>query len=310
MLGVGLYGANGHQIQHLLHDHPHAKLIGYAAFDNPPAYGRRYETLEAMLQDDGISLVSLCSPRRAEQAEHAILCMKAGKHVYAEKPCAFTEADLDRIMETAAATGMRFHEMAGTAFEEPYWSIGQIVQSGQIGEVIQILTQKSYPYHDRRPQDEAVDGGLLLQVSVHALRMIEHAAGLSITDITAAETTLGNPGAGDLRMAATIMMRLANGALAVTTANYLNPEGHGQWGNDHLRIFGTKGFVESTDGGLRTRLVIGDTDHGPVPQAGNRPPSYFDMLVSAISNGANMPLSPEAELHPTRMLIRAKHGLA
>jgi predicted dehydrogenase len=47
------------------------------------------------------------SPLRSEQAGHAIACMKGGKHVYAEKPCAMTEADLDAIIATSRETGMQ-----------------------------------------------------------------------------------------------------------------------------------------------------------------------------------------------------------
>jgi len=311
MLGVGLFGDNGHQIQDLLVRHPKARLVGSAfcaaAFHQPPPGTRIYTNLAEMLADGEIELVSLCSPVRAEQAEQAVRCLEAGKHVYAEKPCAFTEADLDRILSMAARAGKSFHEMAGTAFEEPYLSMGEIVASGEIGEVVQVFAQKSYPYHNRRPQDEDVDGGLIRQAAVHALRLIEHTARQRIVEISATETGLGNPKKGGLRMAANLTMTLENGGIALVAANYLNQSGHGEWGNDHLRIFGAKGFVESTDGGRRTRLVVGGEDRGEIPRRENVP-SYFDMLVDEILGLGKMPLTSEEELHPTRMAIRAKDG--
>jgi predicted dehydrogenase len=307
-LGVGLYGENGHQIQGLLKDHPKAQLIGVSHFAHSPTGVKTYADLEEMLQDDAISLVSLCSPNRAEQAEQAVRCMRSGKHVYAEKPCALTEEELDRVMAAAQETGMHFHEMAGTALEEPYLSMGEIVRAGGIGPVIQVFAQKSYPYHDARPQDEAVDGGMLCQAGVHALRWIEHTAGIRIQTIHALETKLGNPAPeGALRMAAALMMTLENGGVASVLVNYLNPRGHGQWGNDHLRIFGSKGFVEATDGGTYTRWIAGDTDKGDIPRKADGP-SFFDAFVNALTLGTAMPFSPEEELHPTRMILRAKAG--
>lgn len=317
-LKVGIYGANGHQIHNLLADHPWAQLVAEAAFP-PEALPltlkedlaiRHYASLDQLLEDEEVELVSLCSPRRRDQAADALRCMQAGKHVYAEKPCAMTEEDLDALIAAVSATGQRFHEMAGTAFEQPYLSMRQLVAEGAIGTVVQVFAQKSYPYHGGRPQDEDVDGGLIGQASVHALRFVEHVAGQPIADIQAVETSLGNPVAGGgLRMATSLVMSLANGGVASAIANYLNPKGFRRWGNEHLRIFGTKGFVEATDGGVNTRLVMGDEDRGPVDTSA---PSkdYFDFYIESLLNLGRMPLSLEDELHPTRMAIRAKRDAA
>jgi predicted dehydrogenase len=329
--GVGIYGKNGHQIAGLLAQHPRAELVATAAYpaDLPAAFLplqkgeiqrgsaglrenkniRQYASLQELLRDERVVLVSLCSPRRRDQAADAIACLQSGKHVYAEKPCAMSEADLDGILDAAKSAGREFHEMAGTAFEQPYLALRRLVQAGTLGTVVQVLAQKSYPLHDRRPQDEDVDGGLLCQAGIHAIRFIEHVACQRIKDITALETGLGNPKSGNLKMAASYLARLENGGLASVIANYLNPPGFGQWGNEALRIFGTLGFVEAVDGGQRTRLVIKDKDLGPVDTT-EPPKSYFDCFLDAIQGHGAMPLTLEEELHPTRIVIRAKQSAA
>lgn len=315
-LGVGLYGINGHQIFDLLDDSPSAVLVAAAGMPESrrPILAERfpglrfYETLEELLKDRDVQLVSLCSPVRRSQASEAMLCMRAGKHVYAEKPCAMTVEDLDALMQSALECGVQFHEMAGTAFDEPYHTMAEIVKSGRIGEVVQVLAQKSYPYFDARPQDEDVDGGLLCQAGVHALRLVEHAAGRKIIEISATETKLGNPAkGGGLHMAASYLMRLEGGAVGSVVANYLNQPGFGLWGNETLRIFGTKGFVEAVDGGTRTRLVIGDEDLGPLDiRPGAR--DYFHLIADSVLGVAPQPLSMQDELHPTRAVLRAKES--
>ncbi|MGC9468240.1 MAG: Gfo/Idh/MocA family protein [Anaerolineae bacterium] len=315
---IGLYGTNGHQIQRALIDHPLAECVATAAFDRealpPPLQDddtiRHYDTLDALLADGRVDLVSLCSPRRRDQAQEAIRSLEAGKHVYAEKPCAMTEAELDAILATAHRTGKVFHEMAGTAFEQPYLAMRELVQAGTLGTVVQVLAQKSYPYHDRRPQDEDVDGGLLLQVGVHALRFVEHVAGTKVAGTTvpniwAVQTKLGNPEEGELRMATSMMMRLDNGGVAAVICNYLNPPAFGLWGNEALRIFGTEGFVEAVDGGTRSRLVLNNEDRGPLHIAGPGK-RYLDMVLRSLIQGEPMPLTLEDEVHPTRVLIRAR----
>ena len=310
---VGLYGHNGHQIQARLVTHPYAELVAVADLDatrlpeplRERAGLRRYATLAELLADEHVDLVSLCAPRRREQAAEAIRCLEAGKHVYAEKPCAMTEADLDALLRAAQRTGRRFHEMAGTAWEQPYAEMGRIVRAGVLGTIVQVLAQKSYPYADWRPQDEDVDGGLLLQVGVHALRFIEHVAGVRAAAVTAVETGLGNPHRGGLQLAASLAVRLENGGVASVVLNYLNPLGFGQWGHEELRIFGTAGFVEAVDGGRRTRLVVGGEDRGPLVCT---EPSrdYFDLCLAELRGGAPLPGTLEDELHPTRMVIRAR----
>jgi predicted dehydrogenase len=312
MLEVGLYGNNGHQIQDIISGMEQVHICATAAFDRSllpaglnsgPCY---YQTLDELLDDPDVDLVSLCSPRRETQARDAIRCLEAGRHVYAEKPCALTEKELDRIIDTAAKTGLQFHEMADTTFYQPYFGMRKCIQRGILGTVIQVFAQKSYPYLDSRPRDEGVDGGLTLQAGVHAIRFVEHTACVRIREIEGIETGLGNPySGGDLKMASSLILGLENGGVGAVVINYLNPRGFGRWGNEHLRIFGEKGFIEAVDGGVRTRIVIGEQDFGPVDTS-EPEQSYFDYYVRSVLYAQPMPFSLEEELHPLRMIIRAK----
>lgn len=312
-LGVALYGKNGHQIQSLLEKHPEARVVAIAEMtrDSLPqglrnsAEIREYPTLEGLLGDSRVDIVSFCSPRRSEQAQQCIAALRAGKHVYAEKPCALTEDDMDAILLAAKQGNRIFHEMAGTAFEHPYLAMRQIMAAGTLGTVVQVFAQKSYPWHAARPCDEDVDGGLTTQAGVHAVRMIEHVAGVRVASVQAMQTTLGDPAGGlGLRMAAAMLLELENGGVASVIANYLNPRGIGRWGNEELRIFGSAGMLESTDGGTRTRLVVGNEDRGALPAGESR--DYFDYMIAEIRRGEPMPLTLEEELHPTRIVLQAR----
>ncbi len=310
---IGLDGTNGHQVTNHLVNHPAAELVAVGAFGDaalPDAVGdvARYEDLDALLADERVELVSLCSPLRSEQAAHAIACMKAGKHVYAEKPCAMSEADLDAIITTARETGMQFHEMAGTVVDPIYRTMRAVVASGAIGEVVQVLAQKSYPWADWRPADENIDGGLALQVGVYIARFVEHIACVKIASMQSEETRLGNdvPGS-ECRRAVSFMMTLKNGGVASGVANYLNALKKQLWGYEVLRIFGTKGLVESQPEAGAVRLVL-DGGEPEILVPSNLPGDYFDMFVSALQGGEPMPLSIEDELSPTRWVIRVKRG--
>jgi len=215
-LGVALYGANGHQLRpDKFNLYPQATLIGVAGIKSAvlPEGVKRYATLDEIIADPAVALVVLCSPRRADQARDAIRCLEAGKHVYAEKPSALTEVELDAILAAAQRAQREFREMAGTAFAANYAAMRQLVQDGAVGDVVQILVQKSYRYGPSRPQDEAIDGGLFLQAGIHAARLVEHVGGVRMTEAIAWETSFGKPegerGAGKSPRPPTLRWRMA-----------------------------------------------------------------------------------------------------
>ena len=306
-IGVGLYGGNGHQVDHLLDGCPFGQLVAVSNLPLPTASRATvHATLMEMFDDPRVELVSLCSPRRADQAADAIACLHAGKHVYAEKPAAFTNEELDGILDVAAKTGRQFHEMADTVFRQPLHALRSLVRSGRLGEVVQVWAQKSYPASlAKRPQDESIDGGLIRQCAIHAVRMVEHLTGIPVSSCEALETKLGNPHAGDLHMAASLMLCLENGGVASVIANYCNPPGFGRHGNDQVRIFGTLGMAELTDDARRSRVVIGDADCGPLDASAEVEPYFHSYLKHLLGLGA-MPMSLEEELHPLRTVNLAK----
>jgi predicted dehydrogenase len=313
-LGIGLYGTNGHQIEKLLAAHPRARLVAVAAFGDRPLPTEcgevpRYETLDELLADDQVEMVSLCSPRRADQAGDAVKCLLAGRHVYGEKPSALREEDLDRIIATVEQTGFRYHEMGGVALEQPYLAMRDCIRSGAIGEVVQVFVQKSYPWADWRPKDQAIDGGLAKQVGIYPLRFIEQVAGLKTTSVEIRETRLGNNHAGsDCRRAVSMLMTLENGGVASAICNYLNPAGHIVWGYEILRVFGMAGIVESNSLDGTARLL----KSGAAPEAldiSTIAPSSLDMMIDSLLDGTSMPISLTDELSPTRSVVRASLSL-
>jgi len=305
-IGVGLYGGNGHQVDQLLADCAWGEAVAHAGWNAPEGCGVRLELLADLLANPTVELVSLCSPRRVDQAADAIACLRAGRHVYAEKPAAFTNRELDEILTVADAEGREFHEMADTVMQQPFFALRELVRSGRIGTIVQVWAQKSYPANfDRRPRDENVDGGLTRQAAIHAVRMIEHIGGIRVTEVEARETKLGNTLSGELRTAASLDMALENGGLANVIANYCNPRGFGSHGNDQIRVFGTEGIAEITDGGKHTRAVVGNSDQGPLDVSTAVEP-FFHTYLRKLLGLAEMPMTREDELHPLRVVNQAK----
>lgn len=318
-LKVGIYGLNGHQICSPLRNHKRCDFIAYAGA--PEDYFEEYEqykngtlkfynSLDEMIEKSGVEFVCICSPMRIEQVEDAIKLLKAGINVYSEKPAAFTEEQLERILEAEKNSTAEFHEIADTAFFEPYATMSKLIKEGAIGEVVQVYAQKSYKgYLGTRPENVNKDGGITRWVGIHAARFIEHVCGVKIKEVSAYETTNGAPDDRKTLVTATsVSMKLENGGVAAMSVNYFNPPSFPLHGNESLRVFGKKGVIEITDGGQKTHLWNDKGDLGEFASMGDKTKSFFDYYVDHLLDGDPMPFDSETELHPLRAVIRMKES--
>jgi predicted dehydrogenase len=102
---------------------------------------RAYLSVEALLADDDIDLVHVCTPN-VTHASIAKSVLQAGKHVVCEKPLATTSDDARELMQLAQASGLtavvpfvyRFHPMVREARAR--------VAAGDVGRIFTI--QASY----------------------------------------------------------------------------------------------------------------------------------------------------------------------
>ncbi len=76
----------------------------------------------------------------------------------------------------------------------------------------------------------------------------------------------------------------------------------GSHGNDQLRLFGSKGMIETVDDNSRLRIATGD---GPLKDIEPAPaqPAYLDLFVERVLVGKEMPLSLKRELQSTLTVI-------
>jgi len=318
-LKVACYGSNGHQIVGRLGDHPRAELVAVAEVaasnleqhlgaDRAGAV-RQEADLSALISAADVDLISLCSPRRDEQFGHTLRCLRAGKHVLAEKPAVLTVEDLERLHEIIRSSDAEFRQMGSSGQEHVLSAMRKLVDQGRLGEIVQVYAMKSYPYHDGRPQDVGVDGGLIRQAGIHGVRFMQWATGLHAVRACGVETKLGNRKGGGLVMAASVALELGSGAVGVLTCNYLNPRGTGTWGNEQFRVHGTEGMVEAVDGFTRSRMVIGESAPEPIPDVAERCPDFLDAYVDYLLDGTPMPYSLEEDLYALRTVIRAQDAV-
>ncbi|MHB1430516.1 MAG: Gfo/Idh/MocA family protein [Streptosporangiaceae bacterium] len=99
------------------------------------AYGLRQTTVSELLSDPSIAIVVNLTPPLTH-AEVTLQALRAGKHVFTEKPLAATFAEAEAIVDEARRSGL----VLGSAPDTFLGSAGQtarhLVNSGDLGEIV------------------------------------------------------------------------------------------------------------------------------------------------------------------------------
>jgi predicted dehydrogenase len=124
--------------------------------------------LEAVLNDDDVDAVDICVPTPAHRdvAERAL---RAGKHVFLEKPIALTLDDADAIVRAAEGSGRLFMVGLVLRFWPEYVELQRRVSAGDLGKVNAVSTQRLSPPADWADWlgDPAQSGGTAVDLLIH-----------------------------------------------------------------------------------------------------------------------------------------------
>ncbi|MFE5162225.1 Gfo/Idh/MocA family protein [Streptomyces sp. NPDC056697] len=205
----------------------------------------RYPGFEAVLADDNVSVVHVCTPNALHigQAEAAL---RAGKHVICEKPLATSAADAERLTSLAQETGLvlavpfvyRYHPLVRELRDRRLrgefgaWQLlhGSYLQDWMLSE--EAMSWRVDP----------ADGGpsrAFADIGSHWCDLVEWVAGVRFTELTArlgttVPTRPAGTGAsfatrgGGLRVrvrtedVATVLLRTDGGALATLTVSQVS----------------------------------------------------------------------------------------
>jgi predicted dehydrogenase len=310
---IACVGTNGHQIFGLLKGLKQAQLVGVTenahvadyreAFPGVMSAATVYFSLDELLAESDCDLVSLCSTRRDQQAKQILACLATGRHVLAEKPLCTSLEDLAKIRRAAKKARRKVWAMLAMVNVPILMEMQNRIRKGEFGEVGQVFAQKSYKFGGNRPQDRGVDGGII-QAAIHAVSFIRSTTGLEFTEVSATESAIGNKKKGNLQVEFAINARLSNGALCQIITNYLNPDCAPWWGNDQLRVFGTRGMIETVDGLTKAAIYVGKKVTHRVVRSEH--PNYLPFLLNEIATGKPAHFSMEDSFRCTQIVLEAQ----
>jgi predicted dehydrogenase len=254
---VALIGLDGHPSEVLkpLPQLPDVEVVAVydanpatvARFAKNPALAsaRQYSNYRRLLDSEKLDVVGVCN----ENSEHtaAILaCFERNLHVIAEKPIATEVADLDKLAAAVRRGSARFTAMLPMRFSPAYMALKQVVDSGEIGEVIQMDAQKSYQVSSRPAwfYKRKTYGGTMAWIGIHMIDLMLYTSGRDLIEATGFQNHIGSPETGDTENVTATVFRLDNGGVALLRMDYLRPNTAGSHGDDRLRLAGTKGIAE------------------------------------------------------------------
>jgi predicted dehydrogenase len=257
-----------------------ARRMEQALHSKHGAGARMYGNWRDLLDGEKLDLVGICGPN-GERAEIVIACAKRKLNIVAEKPLAITGPDLDRIKKAVAENGIRLTMLISMRFEGVYRALHQIVQAGEIGEVAQISAQKSYKLGERPEwmRDRSTFGGTIPYIAVHMVDLMRWTSGRELVETMSFEGRVGFSQLRDMENTTATIFRLDNGGTAALHMDYLRPDTAAAWGDDRLRLAGTRGVAEY-QAATGVTLV---TDKHPPRQLTDLPPDgslFLDFLSS------------------------------
>ena|SRR3990170_2002964 len=192
MISFGIIGLGNIGVRHALHisAHENARLAGGCDIKEercnefhalyPDA--NIYSSMEEMLHDTGIDIVSVCTPNNTH-AEIVISALNAGKHVLVEKPMAIKKVDCENMIHMALKTGKNLFVVKQNRFNPPVQAIKQLIEQKKLGRILTVSVNcywnRSEAYY--RSSDwkgiKELDGGTLFTQFSHFIDVVYYLLG-------------------------------------------------------------------------------------------------------------------------------------
>ena len=240
--------------------------------------------------------------------------LKAGKHVFCEKPIDHDVNKIKEVLDVVKESGKKYQVGFNRRFDHNFKAIRDAVVAGKVGK------QQIIKITSRDPEPPSIDyvkvsGGIFLDMTIHDFDMVRYLSGSEVEEVYAAGSVTVDPEigkAGDVDTAV-ITLKLENGATAVIDNCRASCYGYDQ----RAEVFGDKGCV----------AISNDSDSNAVYSSkdgvtAEKPMFFFlqrymmayaneiDQFVEAIVNDTPTPVNANDGLQPVLIGLAAKKSAA
>jgi predicted dehydrogenase len=262
----------------------------------------------SILDDESIEAVFIASPTPSHAAI-AIEALRAGKHVFCEKPICNSVEDAELMIQEAEA-----HPdlvlMIGQVlrFWPEYVQIKKVIDEGKIGRPIIARTYRTNPMPKSSfYEKDELSGGVIVDLGLHDIDFLSWLIG-PVASVFAQGGNLS--GRGDVIDYAQIHFNFESGAIAYVEANWAVPENFPF--STAIEISGTKGMIATDntdsrgsyqltlDGKARTTGTISELNGYHYEQ---------DAFLRAVQCKLPTPILASAALYSLRLAMAAKESI-
>jgi myo-inositol 2-dehydrogenase/D-chiro-inositol 1-dehydrogenase len=194
---------------------------------------------EEIFRDKSVEAVLICSPTPTH-ADLIAQAAAAGKHIFCEKPIAFSLEKIDAALAAVAKAGVQLQIGFNRRFDSNFARVRQAVAAGEIGapRLMHIISRDPAP-----PPIAYVraSGGIFLDMTIHDFDMARFLIGDEVEEIYTAAGVMVDPAigeAGDLDTAL-IVLRFRNGTIGTIDNSRKAPYGYDQ----RVEILGSEGKI-------------------------------------------------------------------
>ena len=265
-----------------------------------------------IIEDPEIDAVLICSSTDTHSSI-SVEAIKAGKHVFCEKPIDHDVAKIKEVIEALKESNVKYQVGFNRRFDHNFEAVQKAVADGKIGDthLIKVTSRDPEP-----PCAEyvKVSGGMFLDMTIHDFDMVRFLAGCNAEEVYVEAAVLVDPAigeAGDVDTAV-ITLKMENGAIAVIDNSRQAVYGYDQ----RAEVFGSKGMAAVTND-TASSAVISNADG----VTGEKPLFFFlerymaayakevKCFIDAIEADTDTPLGVMDGLEPVLMGLAAKKSL-
>jgi predicted dehydrogenase len=198
---------------------------------------------EDALNDEAVQAVILATPHSLHEAQIEA-AVRAGKHIFCEKPLALTRRGAERAVAACRDAGLVLGMGHERRFEPPMAELLQAAEDGRLGRVLQIEANFS---HDKflaldasnwRLQPEHAPAAGMTATGIHLTDLAVKLMGPAKEVLVTCEQLASSLPSGDTMSA---LCRFQNGGTAYVTATLATPF------FSRFAVFGTKGWIDIRD---------------------------------------------------------------
>ncbi|MGI5959981.1 MAG: Gfo/Idh/MocA family protein [Massiliimalia sp.] len=283
-----------------------------------------YESLEELLQDKEVDLVTIAVPNNFHK-DLTIQCLRAGKNVICEKPVAMNAAELEEMIAVSKETGKLFSIHQNRRWDKDYRIIKEIVDSGVIGTpyFIESRVQGSRGAMFGWRNHKVNGGGMLLDWGVHLIDQMMNMIDSPVVSVCAhLQKVFGSDVDDNIK----VFLRFENGVSAtceMSTNCFVNlPRWHMSCtdGTAVVEDWSCKGKMVqlNTDAQMAWDDEIVYTEAGPTRTMAPRPKQtlkemelpevhtdwsdYYKNILGVLDNGDELIVKPEQALRVMKVI--------